>query len=193
MKVKVKEDRRILDDYFKVDRAVLQHEKFDGTMSEEIVRLNFDRGEASAALIYNPQKDTIILVKQFRYPLYTREKKNAWTLEIVAGMIEENDSPEETIQREILEETGYKPGNLKSLFGFYPSPGGSNEIIYLFYSEVNESDRIAPGGGATGEDENIEVVELARQQVFELLENGAIVDAKTIIALQWFRNRKNFN
>ncbi len=191
MKVLIKKQRRILDDFFKVDRAVLQHEKFDGTMSEDMVRLNLVRGEASAALLYNPKKDTIILVKQFRYPVYTRENNNAWTLEIVAGMIENNDSPKATIQREILEETGYETENPEAVSSFYTSPGGSDEIIYLFYAEVNESHKIARGGGATDEDENIEVVEMPRQQAFELLENGKIFDAKTIIALLWFREKNN--
>lgn len=190
MNVLIKKQRRILDDFFKVDRAVLQHEKFDGTMSEDIVRLNLVRGEASAALLYNPKKDKIILVKQFRYPVYTRENNNAWTLEIVAGMIENNDSPQATIQREILEETGYETDNLEAVSSFYTSPGGSDEIIYLFYAEVSESHRIARGGGATDEDENIEVVEMPRQRAFELLENGKIVDAKSIIALLWFRQKK---
>lgn len=193
MKVNVKKERRVLDDFFKIDRAELQHEKFDGSMTEDIIRFNFVRGEASAALLYNPHKDSIVLVKQFRYPVFTKNQKDAWTLEIVAGMIEGNDSPEETIHREILEETGYKTEKAESVCRFYSSPGGSDEIIYLFYTEVNGSDKIARGGGAVGEDENIEVAELPRRRVFELLENGAIVDAKTIIALQWFRANKKFD
>jgi len=190
MKVQIKQKRRILDDFFKIDRAILQHEKFDGTMSDDVVRLNLLRGEACAALLFNPEKDTIILVKQFRYPIYTRDENLAWSLEIVAGMIDDDGSPEEAIRREIMEETGYQPSDVESLFYFYPTPGGSNEIIYLFFAEVEAKDRIARGGGAIGEDENIAVVELPRESVYAMLHQGEIVDAKTIIALQWFENRK---
>ncbi|MFZ5517716.1 MAG: NUDIX domain-containing protein [Candidatus Zhuqueibacterota bacterium] len=190
MKVHLKQKHRILDDFFKVDRAILQHEKFDGTMSEDIVRLNLLRGEACAALLYNPENDTIILVRQFRYPIYTRDENLAWSLEVVAGMIDDDGSPEDAIRREIMEETGYQPSSVKSLFYFYPTPGGSNEIIYLFYAEVEEKDQIARGGGAVGEDENIAVVKLPREKVYDMLHQGEIVDAKTIIALQWFESRK---
>ena len=132
MKVFVKKTQRILDDFFKIDRAVIQYEKFDGKISKEIVRLNLDRGDSVAALLINRVKQTLILIKQFRYPVYTKEKNNAWVLEIVAGMVEEGKSPEETIIREIAEETGYQVSKVNQLFYFYPTPGGSNEKVYLY-------------------------------------------------------------
>jgi len=190
MKVKIKNVNRILDDYFKVDRAVLQFEKFDGTYSQEIVRLNCDRGNAVAAIIYNTTYKTILFVKQFRYPIFTQEPDNAWSLEIPAGMIEHGKTPKETMIREIIEETGYRVDHLVQLFSFYTTPGGSNERIYLFFSTVNPKDRIHKGGGLIEEGEDTQLVEIPPKKAFKMIHSGEIVDAKTIIALQWLKNRQ---
>ncbi|UCE05491.1 MAG: NUDIX hydrolase [bacterium] len=190
MKVEVKTVQRILNDYFKVDRAVLQFEKFDGTMSPEIVRLNFERGDSVAAIIYNTTSQKIVFVKQFRYPIFTKDKDNAWSLEIVAGIIEEGKSPEDTMTREVLEETGYRVHHLQPLFSFYPTPGGSNEKIFLFFAKVNQQDRIHQGGGLIEEGENIQLLEIPAKNAFKMLDSGKIFDAKTIIALQWLKSRQ---
>lgn len=187
MKVKIKHVDRLLDDFFKVDRASIQFQKFDGTMSQEIVRLNLDRGDSVAAVIFNPQKQTVLLIKQFRYSIFTKDKKHAWSWEIVAGVIEEGQSPADAIAREILEEVGYQVHQLQLLFSFFPTPGGSNELIYLFYAEVSAQDHIQKGGGLIHEGENIQVLELPLKKALKMLESGEIVDAKTIIALQWLK------
>jgi nudix-type nucleoside diphosphatase (YffH/AdpP family) len=190
MKVTVKKVDRILDDYFKVDRAVIQFEKFDGNMTQEMVRMNFDRGDSVAAIIFNTTKNTIILIKQFRYPVYTRDNDQAWSVEIVAGMIEPGSSPEESIYREILEETGFQAQQLKPVFNFYSTPGGSNEKIFLFFARVTQEDRIEKGGGLIEEGENIQLFEVSPKTAFKMLDAGEILDAKTIIALQWLKTRQ---
>lgn len=190
MKVEVKKIERILDDFFKVDRAVLQFENFDGSMSPEIVRLNFDRGDSVGAIIYNSSNQSLVFVKQFRYPIYTKEQDHAWSLEIVAGVIDDDDSPEAAMLKEIKEETGYQTNELKVLFSFYPTPGGSNEKVFLFFARVNQEDRIYKGGGLAEEGENIELVEIPIKTTFEMLKSGEISDAKTIIALQWLKTRQ---
>jgi len=190
MKVEVKNIERILDDYFKVDRAVVQFEQFDGTMSQEVVRLNFDRGDSVAAIIYNITNQTFIFVKQFRYPIFTKDKNHAWSLEIVAGVIEEGKSPVDTMMREILEETGYQVNHLQPLFSFYPTPGGSNEKIFLFFVKVNQQDRIHQGGGLSEEGEDIQLLEIPTKTAFDMLKSGEFSDAKTIIALQWLKTRQ---
>jgi len=187
MKVFIKKSQRILDDFFKVDRAVIQHEKFDGEISKELVRLNFDRGDSVAALLINHTEEKLILIKQFRYPVYTIDKNNAWTWEIVAGMVENNLTPEETIIHEIAEETGYQVSKVNPLFYFYPTPGGSNEKVYLYFAEIEKKDQITSGGGVTTEGEDILVQEISFTNAFKMLDSGEIMDAKTIIALQWFK------
>jgi ADP-ribose pyrophosphatase len=190
MKVNIKSVERTLDDRFKVDRAVLQFERFDGTMSQEIVRLNFDRGDSVGAILYNTTNRTLIFVRQFRYPIFTKDKDNAWSLEIVAGVIEEGKSAEETMIMEIKEEAGYQANQLKPLFSFYPTPGGSNEKVFLFFARVNQHDRISEGGGLSEEGENIQLLEVPIKTAFDMLKSGEFYDAKTIIALQWLKARQ---
>ena len=189
MKVVIKNTKRILDDFFKVDKSVLQYEKFDGSISREIIRLNFDRGDSAAALLVNNDEEKLILVKQFRYPIYTKDKDKAWALEIVAGTVEKKSNPKDTIIREIQEETGYLVDSVSQIFSFYPSPGGSNEKIYIYYAEVTHKNRVESGGGVISEGEDIQVLEIPFHQAFQMVESGEIVDAKTIIAIQWFKAR----
>ena len=190
MKVKVKKVERILDDFFKVDRAILQFEKFDGAMSPEIVRLNFDRGDSVGAVVYNTTNQTFIFVRQFRYPIFTKDQEHAWSLEIVAGVIDENLSPEDAMSKEIREEIGYQLSQLKPLFSFYPTPGGSNEKVLLYFAKVNQEGRIEPGGGLIEEGENIQRLEIPAKTTFDMLKSGEFYDAKTIIALQWLKTRQ---
>jgi nudix-type nucleoside diphosphatase (YffH/AdpP family) len=193
MNVIIKKITRVFDDFFKVDRAVIQFEKFDGVMTDDVVRLSFERGKAVAVLLVNPDKKTVILTKQFRFPAYRADKTCGWLYEIVAGTTETESTPEETARREVLEEVGYDVENLKLLYSFFPTPGGSTEIIYLFYAEVTDDRRKNKGGGLAIEVEDIQVVELPIQEVLQLLADGQIMDAKTIIALQWLKENYSFS
>ena len=98
MKVKILEKQRLLDDFFQVDAARLQFEKFDGTWSEPVRRLNLDRGEAVAVLVYLRDRDCFVLVRQFRYALFHKGEE-AWLEEIVAGVLDD-ESPQECARRE---------------------------------------------------------------------------------------------
>ena len=189
MKVIVKNVKRVFDDFFQVDRAAIQYEKFDGTMTQELVRLNLNRGNSAAVLILNPQKNSLILIKQFRYPAYVENKTKGWLLEVVAGTIDFDADPLETAKREIVEEVGYLVDKLEPIHIFYPSPGGCSEKIFLYYAEVCEKQQFSKGGGLPGEGEDIQIIELPILEVFQLLDSGQILDAKTIIALQWLRER----
>ena len=185
MKVIVKNIIRVFDEFFKIDRAVIQHEKFDGTMTNDIIRLNFNRGQSVCVLLYNPHKDTILLTNQFRFPAYSADKAQGWILELPAGMVDGNTKPVDAAKKEVLEEMGYKINNLKLIYDFFPSPGGSSERLFMYYAEVSDEDKITSGGGLDSEHEDIETVELNTAEAFQLLDNRKIYDAKTIIALQW--------
>ncbi|OFX76916.1 MAG: NUDIX hydrolase [Bacteroidetes bacterium GWE2_29_8] len=188
-KVIIEEEKQIFDNFFKVYKARLQFEKFDGTISPSVERLNFRRSDAVAALIYNEDTNKIILINQFRYP--TLEKDTGWITEIVAGMIDEGETPQEAIEREVLEEAGYKSIGSRLICSFYSTPGGSSERINLFFINVNNNSRINNGGGLQNEGEDIKIMEFSLEEVKELIDNGKIFDAKTIIALQWFMLNKN--
>lgn len=189
MKIKIKETKRVFDSFFKIDRAVIQHEKFDGTMSDEIVRLNFNRGSAVAVLVVNPVKNSVIFTKQFRYPAYIADQKDGWLLEIAAGIVESDLGVEETAKKEVFEELGYKVDKIELINYFYPSPGGSSEKIYLYYAEVVDRYKVNDGGGLDSEGEDIQIVELPINEAIQMLDEGKIIDAKTIIALQWLKLR----
>jgi ADP-ribose pyrophosphatase len=130
----------------------------------------------------------VILVNQFRYP--TLEKGPAWVTEVLAGVLEPNEDPEAAIRREILEEIGYRVGDLMHIATFYMSPGGSSERIILYSAEVDNADKVTSGGGLASEDEDIKILEFSLADLWAAFQSGEIVDAKTIIALMWLRDQK---
>ncbi|MCA9422373.1 MAG: NUDIX domain-containing protein, partial [Nitrospira sp.] len=130
-KVLIEKKNWILDDFFKVKEVHLRYERFDGQMSPLVRRLTFERGDSVAVLLFNPKRQHLLLVNQFKYPTY--EKGPGWITETVAGMIEKNESPESAACREVEEETGYKVLKLEHISTFYVSPGGSSERIILYY------------------------------------------------------------
>ncbi len=183
MKFQIKSTRRILDDFFKVEEAYVCYERFDQSMSDVVRRLNVDRGDSVAAILLNRNRNNVILTKQFRYP--TCASGPGWIIEIVAGMLSDGESPEDCMQREIKEETGYRVTDLTRISTFFVSPGGSSERIFLFCAEVDDHNRVDEGGGVATEHEDIQVLEFSLDDISAMLERGEIMDAKTIIALQW--------
>lgn len=186
-KVLIERKNRVFDDFFKIEEAYLRYERFDGTMSPVVRRLNFERGDSVAALLFNSKTQRIVLVNQFKYPAH--EKGPGWITETMAGMVDENENPQDAARREILEETGYNVRHLEHISTFYLSPGGSSERIILYYAELSDDDKITGGGGLVAENEDIINVELAIEDALEQIECGEIADAKTIIAIYWLRNR----
>ena len=172
---------------FRVEEARFRQELPDGQWSEEIVRLHLERGDSAAALVHNTANQTLVMVEQFRYPTF--EKGPGWMLEIPAGIIDprSGESPEETIRRELVEEIGYDIKNLERILYFYPSAGGASERVYLFYAQTSESSRINVGGGDSSAGEFLHVVDVPVQDAFRKVERQEIVDAKTIIGLQWLK------
>lgn len=185
-KVEVQQKKRVFDDFFKIDEAFVRFEKFDGQMSPPVRRLNFERGDAVAVLIFNKETQKVVLINQFRYPTY--EKSGGWLIEVVAGMLDKDESPEECIQREIMEEIGYRVEQLVPVSTFYTTPGGSSERIFLYYAEVIGADKVSPGGGEETEHEDIRIVEFSLPALWKAMDSGKIMDAKTLIALLWFKN-----
>ncbi|NIM13431.1 MAG: NUDIX domain-containing protein [Candidatus Aminicenantes bacterium] len=188
-KVEIERKRRVFDDFFKIEEAFVRYEKFDGQMSDRVRRLNFERGDAAAVLIFNRETQRIILVQQFRFPTY--EKGDGWMIEVVAGILGKDEKPEEAVRREVLEETGYRVSELTPISTFYLSPGGSSERIFLYYAEVVDSDKVASGGGVETEHEDIRILEYSLPETWQAWQAGEIKDAKTIIALMWLRSRVN--
>ncbi|WP_456408864.1 NUDIX domain-containing protein [Caldithrix abyssi] len=184
MKVKILKKERLLDDFFKVDSAELIHEKFDGTLSPVVRRLNLERGQAVAVLIHLTDRDSLVLIRQFRYAVY-EAGEDGWIDEIVAGVLDD-ESPEACARRECLEEAGYELERLEHMATIYVSPGITTEQIHIFIGYTDSTKRINDGGGLDSENEDIQVVEWTREEAFKKLMNKEIEDGKTLLAVQHF-------
>jgi nudix-type nucleoside diphosphatase (YffH/AdpP family) len=188
-KVTLQSKHRVFDGFFKIDEAVLRYERFDGRMSEPVQRLCLERGDSVAAIVFDPAARRAIFTRQFRYPAY--EKGPGWLVETIAGMIDDGETPEAALRRELLEELGYEAGAVEPIANFYLSPGGSSERIWLYYTEVSDARRSGAGGGLAAEGEDIETVSMSIDELRPLLHSGGLHDAKTIIGVQWLLNRLN--
>ena len=144
-KIDIRKRALLLDGYFKVEEAYVSYEKFDGTMSQPVRRLDFVRGDAVAGILFNKQRQRVILVSQFRYA--TLSRGTGWTTEAVAGSVDPGETPEEAVKREILEEAGYEVETLERISCFYPTPGVTSERIILYYAETRGDGPVAKGGG----------------------------------------------
>ncbi|GAX61740.1 NTP pyrophosphohydrolases including oxidative damage repair enzymes [Candidatus Scalindua japonica] len=185
MKVIIKNAKREYDGYFKVDKVVLQHEKFDGSMSSEIDRLNFNRGDTVAVILYNKTNKSVVLIRQFRYPAYVDDGPG-WLIECVAG-IKDNDNVT-VAKKEVLEETGYEIDDVGLLTQFYPSPGGCSERIFIYLAYVGVKDKTKEKYFGIG-NEDIQVLEIPLTKAFEMVKSGEICDGKTIIGLFHLREK----
>ena len=177
---------------FHLNSASLRFQRFDGKLSDQIVRINFERGDSASILLIDEDNDSVFLVKQFRFPVYAAISKkadfqpeDAWLLETVAGMVDSGYSEVQVAKKELLEEAGFSlddtPEYIASVFA---SPGGSSEMIHIYLARVSRSNRVAAGGGVAAEGEDIQVLELPFNRALEMVASGEICDAKTVIALQ---------
>lgn len=190
MKVVVLDKIQAYKGFFTLEKSTLKYEKLDGSLSEKIVRENFYRGDSVAALVYDRAADKILLIRQFRYPVYTVDPDNAWILELVAGSCDKEEKPIESMIRELFEEVHIKtePDKLMSLGEFFVSPGGTSERIFLYALETDLANYDKNTGGLLEENEDIEIVLTSFKQAFNMLEQNKIVDAKTVIALQYLKS-----
>jgi len=174
--------------FFNLIRIKLRHTLFRGGWSRTLVRELFQRGNCVAVLPYDPLRDQVVLIEQFRVgPLKNDDPK--WMLEIVAGAVEPGETPEAVALRELREECGCAPQALYRIGEFYTSPGGSSEKVTLFWARV-DSEGIGGIHGLEAEDEDIRVLVLPFREAFARLERGEINSAIPIIALQWLALRR---
>jgi nudix-type nucleoside diphosphatase (YffH/AdpP family) len=187
-KVKVHKQNRILDDFFKVDEMIVSHQKTDGSMSAEQRRLIFERGNSAAVLLFNTESKCVVLVNQFKAPTLGKGRQDGWINETVAGIVERHEKPESTAVREVMEETGYRINRLEPIATFFSSPGGTSEMIYLYYAEVTNADKVAVGGGNPAEGEDIRVEEIPLDDLLQMIEENQVEDPKLLIGGLWLRD-----
>ncbi len=170
------------DNWYTLRKVTFDYLKKDGSWETQS-RETYDRGNGSTVLLYNKERSTVILTRQFRMPTYVNGNKNGMLIETCAGLLSEENATE-CIQRETQEETGYEIVSVEKVFEAYMSPGSVTEIVYFFIAEYKDSMKISEGGGAKDEQEEIEVLEFKIEEAVKMIENGEIKDGKTIMLLQ---------
>ena len=171
------------DGFFRLERYRLRHELFAGGWSGELKRELLERGHAVAVLLYDPDREQVVMVEQFRIGAMA-SGEHAWMLEVVAGIIEADEDPQEVARRESREEAGCTVEALIPISRFIPSSGGCSEHVTLYCGRVDAAN--ADGiHGLADEGEDIRVRVLPVAEALTLLEDGTVLSAMTLIALQW--------
>ncbi len=186
--IQIIEDKILSDNWYVLHKIKFEFRSKDGAQHIQ-ERESYDRGNGAVILLYNLESKNVILTKQFRMPTYVNGNESGMMIEACAGLLDE-DQPDDCIRRETEEETGYKIQDVKKVYEAYMSPGSVTEKLYFYIGEYSNNMKISDGGGAEGEDENIEVLEIPFEQSLQMIENGEIKDAKTIMLIQYLRLKK---
>jgi len=161
--------------------------KFKNNDWRSVSREVYTRRDAACILLYNTEKQSVVLTSQFRMPVYLNTNDEGVSIEVCAGLIDAGETPLDCVLRETEEELGYRLPMAKKIMEIYMSPGAITEKTHLFIAEYTPEMKINAGGGLDSENEEIEVLEIAVSKAFKLLEENAIRDAKTVILLQYLQ------
>ena len=181
-RIRVKDVRVLSDSRYVLKTTTLDYRRANGEWQTQH-RETYDRGNGAVLLPYNVAQRSVVLVRQFRYPVYVNGHDDL-LIEAAAGQLD-NASPEVRIRAEAEEETGYRLGEIHKVFEAFMSPGSVTEKLHFFVAPYEPSMRIGAGGGLEDEGEDIEVLELPIDQALAMIDDGRIVDAKTIMLLQY--------
>ncbi len=182
-RVRVREVRLLSSSWYVLRKTTFDYRRRDGGWSTE-QRETYDRGNGATVLLYDAERATVLLTRQFRYPVYVNGHPDGLLLETAAGLLDDDD-PETAIRREAAEETGYDIGEVEHVFDVYMSPGSVTERVHFFAAPYSADRRTSDGGGLADDGEDIEVVELPFAKALGMIASGEIADAKTIMLLQW--------
>ncbi|GAA2451167.1 NUDIX domain-containing protein [Streptomyces glaucus] len=170
-------------DWYVLRRTTFDYQHRDGHWSRE-QRETYDRGDGATILLYDTDRRTVLLTRQFRLPAYVNGHPDGMLLETAAGLLD-GDTPEEAVRREAAEETGCVVDAAEHVFTVYMSPGSVTERLHFFAARYHPASVAATHGGVIGEGEDIAVVELPFHKALDMINSGEIVDAKAIMLLQW--------
>ena len=182
-RVEIVERKTVFQGYFRVDRYLLKHRTFAGGWSPVISREIFERGHAASVLPFDPERDAVVLIEQFRAGALAAGL-GPWLIEIVAGIIGPGETAEEVVRREAVEEMGCAVTDLEPIRTYLLTPGGSSETLAMFCGRVDS----AGAGGIHGLDEEGEDIRVLVHSVDEavaMLNDGTIFNANAVLALQW--------
>ncbi|MBP9601039.1 MAG: NUDIX domain-containing protein [Lutibacter sp.] len=187
-RVKINKVVNLSNDWYRLDKIDFDYKTNNGKWQNQS-RESYDRGDGACILLYNPSKKTVVLTKQFRMPSYLNGNKDGMMIEVCAGLLDEND-PITCIIKEAEEETGFQISNPKKVMELYSTPGAVTEKIYYFIAEYSDAMKVADGGGLEEETEEIEVLEFSFEKAMQMVSNGEICDAKTVVLLQYSQINK---
>ncbi len=172
-------------------RSTLKEVRFDRQKAngewEEQKREVFDHGNAVAVMLYHKGKKTVLLTRQFRMATYVNGNAGGDLLEVCAGLLEDGEAPETAVIREVEEETGYRITGVQKVCSAYSSPGAYTELVHYYVADYVEEQKVAEGGGLAEEGEEVTVLEMSFADALPGIENGSIIDAKTILLLYYLQ------
>ncbi|AIR66044.1 GDP-mannose pyrophosphatase [Cedecea neteri] len=178
--VRIVDDRILSDDWYSLKKYTFDIQRRNGDW-QRLSREVYDRGNGATILLYNRDRKTVILTRQFRFPVFMNGH-GGYLIETAAGLLDNMD-PENRIKAEVEEETGFLVSSVQKVFEAYMSPGSVTEKLYFYIAEYDVSDKAGAGGGIEAEGEDIEVLELTIDAALGAVESGLIVDGKTIMLL----------
>ncbi|MCW5298772.1 NUDIX domain-containing protein [Herbaspirillum lusitanum] len=181
-RVRIRNVEVLSDDWYLLKKTTFDYRRADGVW-QTLNRETYDRGNGATILLYNLERRSVILIRQFRFPTY-RDGHDGFLVETPAGLLD-NASPEQRIRAEAEEETGYRVGDVRKVFEVFMSPGSVTEKLHFFVGEYTDDARAGEGGGNVAEGEDIEVMEVPIQQALMMIAEGEIADGKTIMLLQY--------
>ena len=181
--IKILKTEILSDNWYTLKKITYSYNKKDGTLRTQ-TREAYDRGNGATVLLYNREEKTVILTRQFRMPSFINGNETGMLIESCAGLLD-GDSPGDCVIKEAEEETGYRIKAPRKIFEAYMSPGAVTEIVHFFIAEYSAEMKVGEGGGASDEEENIEVLEMGIDTAMKMIDNGEIKDGKTIMLLQY--------
>lgn len=164
-------------------RTVLLRKGRDGVWTT-VSRETYDRGNGATVLLYDAARGTVLLTRQFRWPVLVNGHPDGMLVETAAGLLDDDD-PETAVRREAAEETGVAVGALEHVFDVWTSPGSVTERVHCYAAPYTPASRVGPGGGLAEEGEEVDVLELPFAEALARTRTGEIADAKTVLLLQW--------
>jgi len=174
-------EQLLSDNWYTLKKYTFELLRRDGSWQEQN-REAYDRGNGAVVLLYHKARKTVVLTRQFRFPVFVNGH-SGFLIEATAGLLD-NASPEARIIAEAEEETGFRITQIEKVFESYMSPGSVTEKLFFFIAEYSDDDRQGTGGGVAEEGEDIEVLEWPFERALQAIRDGEIMDAKTIMLIQ---------
>lgn len=181
-RVHIIEQRVLADDWFVLKKTRFDYRHRDGRW-QQLQRETYDRGDGAVLLLFNRERRTVVLTRQFRFPAFANGLADGMLVEACAGLLD-NEAPDVAIRREVQEETGFEVRTPRKVFEAFMSPGSVTERLHFYVAEYAAGDRVDHGGGQASEGEDIEVLELPLDRALAMVGSGEIQDGKTIMLLQ---------